>query len=83
MALRSPGRRLGRYARRPHAAIMTADSVRKRARHGVLDAIRREIGVTESMKPEGYFNPFDGTAFAARYRELHPPRETDRPPVGP
>jgi hypothetical protein len=62
---------------------MTADSVRKRARHGVLDAIRREIGVTESMKPEGYFNPFDGTAFAARYRELHPPRETDRPPVGP
>jgi hypothetical protein len=53
------------------------------AGHGVLDAIRTEIGVTESMKPEGYFNPFDGTAFAARYRELHPPRETDRPPVGP
>jgi hypothetical protein len=64
------------------AASDVAVTVRD-ARHGVLDAIRREIGVTESMKPEGYFNPFDGTAFAARYRELHPPRETDRPPVGP
>jgi hypothetical protein len=56
----------------PGTAPDVAVTVRH-ARHGVLDAIRTEIGVTESMKPEGYFNPFDETALAARYRELHPP----------
>jgi hypothetical protein len=61
----------------PDVAVTVRD-----ARHGVLDAIRTEIGVTESMKPEGDFNPFDGTDFAARYRELHPPRETDGAPGG-
>jgi hypothetical protein len=65
----------------PGTAPAVAVTVRD-ARHGVLDAIRAELEVTESMKPGGPFNPFEETALAARYRELQAPRETDRPPGG-
>jgi hypothetical protein len=52
------------------------------ARHGVIDAIRTELEVAESMKPAPEFNPLEGTKLADRYRELHPPAATDRPVAG-
>jgi xanthosine utilization system XapX-like protein len=58
-----------------------AGSVRD-ARHGVIDAIRTELEVAESMKPARDFNPFEETDVADRYRELHPLAETDRPVAG-
>jgi hypothetical protein len=39
------------------------------ARHDTIDAIRGELGLTDSAKPPDDFSAFDGTHLAQRYRE--------------
>lgn len=41
----------------------------RRARHDVIDAMRADLGLTDSARPPEAFNPFTGTDLAGEYGE--------------
>jgi hypothetical protein len=59
-----------------HSFDRVAEFVRL-ARHGTIDAMRRELGVRGSARPADLFNPFQGTEFEGQYKKRAP--ETSAP----
>ena len=61
----------GRSVLRPEHADQVAQLVRL-ARHGTVDAMRADLGLSGSARPQGAYNPFEGTelqqVFEARGR---------------
>jgi hypothetical protein len=50
------------------------------ARHDTIDAMRSDLGLIGSAKPEEFFNPFLSTEFAAEYHRRRYPSHPDADP---
>jgi hypothetical protein len=60
----------------PVAKDLVAQHVRT-ARHGAIDAMRRDLGLTGRVAPPKTLNPFQGTDFSAKYAARHGIPEAD------